>query len=75
MLLYSQREGETPQKKGEQIINFYAAIIDKNNGHAVCGRYFKHAVDAWSYASPACGYNGAVIVYKGTVIVRKIERA
>lgn len=75
MLQYNQREGETLQKKGEQKMNFYACIIDRNSDRAVCGRYFEHAVDAWNYANPSCGYSGAIVVYRGTAILREIERA
>ena len=56
-------------------MNFYACIIDRNSDRAVCGRYFKHAVDAWNYANPTCGYRVAIIAYKGTAIVWEIERA
>ena len=70
-----EREREALQKKGEQKMKFYGAHISKSHGHAVCGKYFNSAVEAWNYAKPSCGYSGAVVAYKGTKIVKRVERA
>ena len=55
-------------------MKFYAAIISKYNGHAVCGKYFDHATDAWKYIKPDCGYSGSIVVYKNGAILKMVER-
>ena len=56
-------------------MTYYAAIISKYTGRAVCGRYFDNKAKAWEFAKPTCGYSGSVVTYDDGRIVEIEDRA
>ena len=50
-------------------MTYYASIISKTTGYAICGKYFDSKEKAREYAKPSCGYDGSIVIYDNGKII------